>query len=338
MTTARARLVMLALVPMLLLAFGGPVDAEEVRFVFTPQIWFSNIPSNGFAGKTNIGNSPTGVCPSSDQIFLNSLDLCGTPGTDIVSSNGKPTSLIFPQWGGQLAIQYGQYTLGIAAQFVSMEHTSRIKFSKDAHLNFPFDCGSDAACNEEGSGFFRGAPIADETVRTDRTDVDLTLTYFIPDVIKDVIDVSAGGGLKWIRASGHRTLSDIRLAGSSDDLLGFPPDYVLKNGSLRNKASFLENVYAITVPLTVNYHLNQKKTLFLPLTVTPMFGYGERTDEVTGFDNAFVKGGTGDVGLRYVFSNGVAIYAGYRGQIIQSIDRYVAHGPMINMSVPFGGK
>ena len=356
MTTGSNRLVPLLLPVVFVLLPVAGVQAQEDKWsiVFTPQVWFENIPKSGFAASNNAG----GTAGAGNPLFPGTGFLAVVPSSALDSTGADPTSPLFPQWGAQLAAQYGRWTFGVAAQYLSFE--TRNSFSTTDRT---FLC-------ELGPGFtfvpcfftapFRGEKLYTETINTDRVDVDLTATYFFPDVIKDVLDVTAGLGFKWIRASGHRSLSDNntgRLGANNTFGSTFPTHYILKkcgdiaaftdtfnrtdsapDDCLRTRASFLDQHYGVTIPTTLNVHLTRDGKWLLPVTMASFLGYEERTDEVIGFQKAFAYGGTVDGGVRYVFDNGIAVYAGYRAQVIQGNDQYLAHGPLFNMSVRFGGK
>jgi hypothetical protein len=190
-----------------------------------------------------------------------------------------------------------------------------------------------------------GTKVNTEIINTDRTDVDFTLSYFFPDVVRDVLDVSAGGGLKWIRASGHRSLADTTFNPSLDYIArpfgasSFGPNAPPNSfGRVTNRASFLANYYGATIPTTFTFHLTSSGKWLLPVTASPFLGWEGNSDQVNGWKTAFAYGGTFDAGVRYVFDNGIAMYMGYRAQVIQGVNLYFAQGPFFNMSVRFGGK
>jgi hypothetical protein len=305
MTTIRlARLLLLAPGFLLLTVTGAQAQDDKWSFVLTPQVWFSNIPFSGF--------SPS-LCKISNNVT------CG--GTD-------PTSTLFPQWGGQIASQHGRWTIGVAAQYVSYE-TSTNLFS---------------TANLLPQGIPIGSNVGTERISADRVDTDLALSYFVPDVVRDGIDVSLGAGVKWIRVSGHRTLLTGHVGSRPVQLLYTD----VSNGFQTDSRSFLDNLYAFTLPMGFYVHLNRDRTWFLPVTLMPMLGYEEVKDEAfrtrprlsgsSGFKDSFAKGATLDTGVRYVFDTGVAVYAGYRAQVISAVDLYVAHGPLFNVSIRFGGR
>lgn len=314
---------------LLLLTFSG-VQAQEDKWsiVFTPQVWVEHVEKNGFApAATTLG---AGSFPI---LFRGSLFLGEAffiPGS-FRARDTFPTSVVYPQWGGQLAAQHGPWTFGIAAQYVSMEHRTDYE-TTGAQVPCSVPNIVSGACNVPA-----GRLLATELLRTDRLDIDATATYFFADMVKDLLDLSTGLGVKWIRASGHRTLDS---AGNLT-ALGSTMTYTLDGANgrkLTNHATFLDNFYGATIPTTLNFHLTRDGKWLLPATLTPFLGYEDRVDQVNGAQSSFAYGGTFDAGIRYVFDNGVALYAGYRGQAIQGNDLYLAHGPLVNMSVRFGGK
>jgi len=346
MATIRGRLAILFLLaPLLMLGSPGLAGAQLVgaqeeqkfRLVFTPQVWFTNIPQNGFAAASSQGNVQVPFFPGA--IAVDDLDRRGP----------DPTSGLFPQWGGQFAVQYGRWTAGLAAQYASFEHRTHLLSGENTKINgvpagFPTQFDFQTPCSNPAVNIAPcGTKLGTEIIRTDRVDIDLTLSYFFPDVFKDFMDLSLGGGFKWVRASGHRFLTDNFTFVAADYCLK-GDDFPARNTPANqvcgrvNKASFLDNTYAATFPTTFNFHLTQSGKWLLPFTATPLIGRQERVDEVFGHSTSLAYGGTLDLGVRYVLDNGVAIYVGYRGQAIIGINRYVAHGPLINMSIPLGGK
>lgn len=346
--------VRLFLAPGLLLLTVAGVEAQEDKwsFIFTPQVWFENVRNNGFAASNNAGGS-NGGRPTFLQIV---------PSSALDSTGADPTSTFFPQWGGQFAAQYGRWTFGVAAQYLSFETSNTFTTTS---ASFPCSPGFPVCIAGTPISFIpslQGDKLYTEIINTDRTDVDVTATYFFPDVIKDLLDVTTGLGFKWIRASGHRTISDVNTgvlgANSSNPFLsGTPTTYILKScgnlnsfvstynktinapdGCLTNRASFLDQYYGATIPTTLNFHPTRDGKWLLPLTMTPFLGSEGSSDQVLGWQSSFAYGGTFDLGVRYVFENGVAVYGGWRGQAIQGINLFFAQGPVFNMSVRFGGK
>jgi len=341
--------VRLFLAPGLLLLTVAGVEAQDKwSFVFTPQVWFENVRNNGFAASNNTSGFAQGT-------FIQII-----PSTALDSTGADPTSTFFPQWGGQLAAQYGRWTFGVAAQYLSFETSNTFTTTST-----PFPCSPGFPICVAGAPIsfsppFQGDKLFTEIINTDRTDVDMTATYFFPDVIKDVLDVTTGLGFKWIRASGHRTISNVNTGslGANSSIFGIvPAQYIRKScgnvnsfvstfnttfsapdDCLTNRASFLDQYYGATIPTTLNFHLDQGGKWLLPVTITPFLGSEGSSDQVLGWQTAFAYGGTFDIGARFVFENGVAIYGGWRGQAIQGINLFFAQGPVFNMSVRFGGK
>lgn len=314
------------LVLSLLTVTGAEAQEDTWSFVFTPQVWFENVRNNGFGpAATTLGGSTFQVAIGGSTVFARGTF---SPETFTTGST-EPTSMFFPQWGGQFAAQHGRWTFGVGAQYVSFETVTDFYYN-----GATFGCALGPAPSQQGtcSSPLVGSRLATEIVRTDRVDVDLTASYFFPDVIKDTLDVSAGLGIKWIRASGHRTLSV-----APGDIITSAPVYQFADGSQRsNKASFLDNLYGVTIPTSLNFQLSRDGNWLLPLTVTPFIGHESRSDQVNGDKSSFAYGGTFDLGIRYVFANGVGVYGGWRGQVIQGNDLFFAQGPLFNVSVRFG--
>ena len=201
-----------------------------------------------------------------------------------------------------------------------------------------------------------GAKLFTEKISTDRVDTDAAATYLFPDVIKDVLDVTTGLGFKWIRASGQRTL--INSGAHTNSFPGVPSfSYILKScgnpqafassidaGSLdpgncqRNQASYLDQFYGMTIPSAFTLHLSRESNWHVPITISPFLGYEQRVDQVLGAANSFAAGGSFDIGVRYIFSNGIGVYAGWRGQVFNGNNLFFSQGPLFNLSVALGGK
>ncbi|HEV2054064.1 MAG TPA: hypothetical protein VGV06_02700, partial [Methylomirabilota bacterium] len=304
--------VLLFLAPGLLLLTVAGVEAQDKwSFVFTPQVWFENVRNNGFAAS----NNASGL---SSNTFLQVV-----PSTALDSTGADPTSYFFPQWGGQFAAQRGPWTFGVAAQYLSFETSNTFTTTS---ATFPCSPGNPFCTPGSQIAFtppFRGDKLYTEIINTDRTDVDVTATYFFPDVIKDLLDVTTGLGFKWIRASGHRTLSNVNTgilgANPTFTFSAFPAQYFRKScgnlnsylstfnrtfnapdDCLTNRASFLDQYYGATIPTTLNFHLTPDGKWLLPLTMTPFLGSEGSSDQVLGWQTSFAYGGTFDVGVRYV--------------------------------------
>jgi hypothetical protein len=355
MGTLLARLaVLLFLAPGLLLLTVAGVEAQDKwSFVFTPQVWFENVRSSGFGAAANAGGSNF------------SFGFAVVPTKYLKTDGQEPTSTLFPQWGGQFAAQYGRWTFGVAGQYLHYETTQDFFIQPQSIAQ----CGVGppvTTCTFPGdtdrfNPLLVGQKLFTEKISTDRVDTDLTATYFFPDVVKDVLDVTTGLGFKWIRASGQRTLISNGakvFTGAGNGVPNF--NYILKScGNVeifarsintgaspnldpgncqRNQASFLDQFYGATIPTTLNLHATRDGKWLIPVTVSPFIGSEVRVDQVLGAANSIAYGGTLDIGFRYVFDNGIALYAGWRGQAFNGNNLFFSQGPLVNLSVALGGK
>jgi hypothetical protein len=333
-----ARVVGLAWAVALVLTAGGPrpADAQDDNgwsVVFTPQVWLSHIPENGFAGP-----------PLGGIIGINGTP--SAPNPNLLTVNSEPTAALNPQWGGQLAFQRGLWTFGVAAQYVSFETRNTVTAR---YGNLPVG----------NVTVGKGQTVVQEFIDTDRFDLDLTLSYFLPDTIKDVLDINAGVGFKFIYASASRTANN-----GVADAQGIPTQftYVICNDDnlpvtgcpQRDRVSLDDYYYGATLPVTFNFHLGESKKWFLPFSVSPFLGAETRYDHNVVYatvgapgtllgvkpkrldGTSFAYGGTADLGVRYIFDNGIALYGGFRVQYLEGLEQYLAWGPMVNMSVRFG--
>src|SRR5262245_21056190 len=330
----------------LLLTVAGVEAQDTWSFFFTPQVWLENVRNSGFAPTTNAGGANFGFG-------------YGVVPTKYLRTDGsQPTSDFFPQWGGQFAAQYGRWTFGVASQYLHYETTQDF-FIQAQSIAI---CGSQAPCSGPGKtttfdpSLF-GAKLFTEKVSTDRVDTDATATYLFPDVIKDVLDVTTGLGFKWIRASGQRTL--INNGAHVSSVPSF--SYILKScetpqsfatsinntpagaavdpdNCQRTQTSFLDQFYGMTIPSTFTLRLSRESNWQFPITASPFLGYEQRVDQVLGAANSFTYGGTFDIGVRYIFSNGIGVYAGWRGQAFNGVNLFFSQGPLFNLSVALGGK
>jgi len=352
MRTLLARLAMLLFLgPGLLLLTVAGVEAQDTwSFYFTPQVWLENVRNSGFAPTTNAGGTTLGTTGYSV-----------VPTTYLRTDGSQATSDFFPQWGGQFAALYGRWTFGVGSQYLHYETTQDFFIQAQSI----FFCGADAMGGPRCAGpgntshftpSLFGAKLFTEKTSTDRVDTDASATYLFPDVIKDVLDVTTGLGFKWIRASGQRTL--INNGAHTNSFPGVPSfSYILKScgnpqsfatsvdaGSLdpsncqRNQASFLDQFYGMTIPSTFTLRPFRESNWHFPITMSPFLGYEQRTDQILGPATSFASGGTFDIGVRYIFSNGIGVYAGWRGQAFNGINLFFSQGPLVNLSVALGGK
>jgi hypothetical protein len=324
----------------LVLALFAPARAQDDGWsiIFTPQVWFSHITNNGFAAPPP-PILPGGFGPNPHQFTVTS----------------QPANALDPQWGAQLALQKNRWTFGVAAQYVSFE--TRNDISTNGAVTQAAIFGVTLPFPLNNINTVPGQQIVQERVDSDRFDFDLALTYFLPDVAKDVLDVNAGLGFKFIYASATRqffngidpqagvSLGEQYLYAqcSNDDLL---------NCRTVQKVPVDDFYYGATFPLSFSFYPTADKKWIIPFNVSPFLGAETRDDHnvvyavqsggPTGFTakrldgTTFAYGATADVGLRYVFDNGVALYGGFRVQFIEGHEQYLAWGPLLNMSVRFG--
>lgn len=354
MSRARLRHLLLVLSLGMIATWGGAgvalaqEEPEGWSVVFTPQVWFSHIANNGFAGNT-VGIATLFGGPPSEQ------------GSPLFLIDSQPTSFFDPQWGGQLALQKGRWTLAAAAQYVSF--TTRNDVIARQNETFLF---AGSVLGQVPAGGL----VAQEFVDTDRFDFDLSASYFFSDVVKDVLDINAGLGFKFIYSSATRNYANGAPL-TNFAAPGFPPvpspfptpfTYFVCPGSelieaqcaTRSRVSEDDYIYAAMFPISFNFHLTKDKKWFLPLNVSALLGAETRYDhnvvysvkpstvpgslgQVNRLDGTHLAYGvTADAGVRYTFDNGIALYGGFRVQAIQGFDYYFAWGPLVNMSVRFG--
>ena len=356
MTLTRVRLVLAALLLTGALSAAGPIPAHaqdtenEWWVTFTPQVWLSHIAKNGFAANTT-------------PITLN----FGNPfrAAENINVESGPTSAIDPQWGGQLSVNRGNWTLAVAAQYVSFTTRNDVTSVGDNVLT---QGGRVAVLSN-------GATLGQEFVETDRFDLDVAATHFFSDVVKNILDVNAGMGFKFIYASASRNYSN---GATLTNLIapGLPPNpnptpasfnYFVCSGAVldtstlagcqvKNRVQEDDYFYGATFPISLNFHLSQNNKWFLPVNLAPFLGAEVRNDrnvvyavapgpsggntspfQIKRLDGtAFAKGVTADAGVRYAFDNGIALYGGFRVQFIEGLEQYLAWGPLVNMSVRFG--
>jgi hypothetical protein len=202
-------------------------------------------------------------------------------------------------------------------------------------------------------------------------DVDLSASYFFPDVVKDWVDVSLGAGFKFIYASASRqfaNLSPTAAVVSGAGLNLSPPTqsglYTIcvqddcSDAGARSRVKQQSYLYGATFPMSATVHLTRDAKWLLPFSVTPLIGAETRNDHnivysltapATIFDSTpfrvnrqdgttFAYGVTGDMTVRWLINETFSAYAGMRVQYINAHDKYLAYGPLVGMSVRFGGK
>jgi hypothetical protein len=341
------------------IASPAPAAAQDGwSFVITPQVWMSHIAKNGFAAAPNSASVGNFVL----------LD----PNTgDIVNPAFSSTAdhdAINPQWGIQVAAQKGRLTLAGAFQYVNFETRNNLQYIGSSLC---FDPSDPSSCV-----ITTGEPWAQERVKTTRMDVDFSGSYFFPDLVKNWVDASLGGGLKFIYATSVRQYGDLSpLADFANQFNQFVQPggglYTVCQAddcsNLVSRPSVNEDsqIFAATFPMNATVHLTRDARWLLPFSVTPMLGVEHRNDRNVAYsldlpanaaelpDNCptcmavhvnrldgwkFAWGFTSDLTLRWIITEAVSAYAGMRVQYIKGFDKYLGYGPLVGMSVRFGGK
>jgi hypothetical protein len=312
----------------------GPAWAQtdDWSFIVTPQVWISHIEKNGFVGGSPVA---AGVLLGASQALLDVC--CPTKEESVDSAN--------PQWGFQVAAQKGRWTLAGSFQYVTFETRYDVTYALDVPCCFGL------------SHLIRpGERITQEFVNTTRVDIDLAASYLFPDVVKDALDLSVGGGVKIIYASASRNFAN--LSPFAAEINGLTPNglYFVCGRDDRSDCTFKDRVktktvfYGATIPTSAVFHLTNDARWLLPLSVTPFVGAESRDDQnvVAAFNNdgtvkrldgtTFAYGGTLDASIRWLINDTVSAYAGVRAQYIKGHEQYLAYGPLFGMSVRFGGK
>src|SRR5262249_31639463 len=120
-------------------------------------------------------------------------------------------------------------------------------------------------------------------------------------------------------------------------------------------------LYGATIPTSAILHLTNDSRWLLPFSVTPFFGAETRDDRDVVYavnyecsnllqcngspitvdrkdGTKFAVGVTADATVRWIINDYLSAYAGMRVQYIKGHEEYLAYGPLIGMSVRFGGK
>ena len=319
-------------------------------FVITPQVWMSHIAKNGFAAPPN--SATVGQFVLQDPNTGNIIN----PVFSSTSSN----EAINPQWGIQLAAQKGRLTLAGAFQYVNLETRNDLRYIGPSLCLDPNTCLINT-----------GEQWAQEQVKTTRIDVDFSASYFFPDLVRNWLDASVGGGLKFIYAT------SVRQYGNLSPFAEFANQFnqaVQPGGGLyticqaddcsnvvsRPSVNEDSQIYAATFPMNATLHLTNDARWLLPFSITPLLGVehrndrnvvysidlpanssqlGPTTEHVNRLDGwKFAWGFTSDLTLRWIITETVSAYAGMRVQYIQGFNKYLGYGPLVGMSVRFGGK
>lgn len=203
-----------------------------------------------------------------------------------------------PQAGLQLALRYGDFTLGVSGLFMEERYSNT-------------DTDRTLCC----------ATRFEERIDYVRRDIDYTVAYTFRDVIPNLLNVSLG-------------LTVFTVHVEYDETSVKPPGGVLTR-SRKVQVSGEENAWAVGPPIGLTFKLTDR--LFLPFNVTP--AWGERSDsspEIHSNERVFFL--RHDVGLRYLVSEQVSVFAGYKLQYAsqRTAHDYYAHGPIVGLTVRFG--
>jgi hypothetical protein len=338
------------------IASPAPAGAQDGwSFVITPQVWMSHIAKNGFAAAPN--NATVGQFTLVDPQTL----AIPSPAFSSTSSN----EAINPQWGIQAAAQKGRLTLAGAFQYVNFQTRNDLRYTGPSLCFDPDTCLINT-----------GQQWAQEQVKTTRMDVDFSASYFFPDVVRNWLDGSLGGGLKFIYATSLRQFGNLSPGAQAADQVN---QVVQPGGGLyticqsddcsdivsRRNVNEDSQIYAGTFPMNATLRLSKDARWLLPFSLTPMLGAEHRNDRnvvysinlptTASVDQdgnlvvspvhvnrqvgwKFAWGFTSDLTIRWLITDAVSAYAGMRVQYIQGFDKYLGYGPLVGMSVRFGGK
>jgi hypothetical protein len=305
-------------------------------FLVTPQLWLTHIEKNGFAPP--VGNSSGSFVAAPDGSVLSANPFGG--------QNSEPVDWIYPQWGIQIAAQKGRLTLAGAFQRVDFDTRTDVIST----VPIPFVSFANTIIDP---GQFLGR----ERLSSQRFDVDVAASYAFLDVIPQRLDVSVGLGAKVIYAEATRRYEDLQPELTfQNDLFGGLYAVCSKNDlsdcRFRQTVRTTDWIYGLTIPTNMTFHLGD--SWLLPFSVTPFVGAETRDDHDVVYrfkqsgpttvaadrlDGTTVAYGvTADVTLRYLVNDALSVYAGGRVQYIKGHETYLAYGPIIGMSVRFGGK
>ena len=346
MNRLRLRLTMVfAILVVSSLAAQAPAWAQAAdgwSFLITPQLWISHIPDNGLTAPP--ASSILGAAPG----FFN---------VDTKHSDG-----VSPQWGLQAAAQKGRWTLSGAFQYVNFETESNATLTR----NDLIACIPIFSCTDV---LPKGLSFTKERVNTTRMDVDFAATYFVPDVLTNWLDLSVGGGFKLIYATASRqfepavlTFFDLTFSRPPSFQTPFPVVYFVCHKDVapgfagsdcvrKTRVKTTDYFYGGTVPISLITHLTRDAKWLFPFSVTPFLGVENRDDQDVAYKltadgrrirrldgTTFAYGGTVDATLRWLINDTLSAYAGMRVQYLKGHEEFLAYGPLMGMSVRFGGK
>lgn len=338
-----------AVIAALIVGAIAPASAQDGwSWIVTPQLWGAHIEKNGFtpSGGLNI------------PLFTFSGGALGVDFGAFRGEDSQPVETFYPQWGLQVAAQKNRWTLAGSFQYVSFETRNDIVYRRDTPAFF-FDPGNPPS-------FFSilspGERVAQEFIDTTRIDIDLAASYAFPDVVKNRLDLSIGAGVKLIYAEATREFNNMAPFVARFNALDPPGLYITcrrddcSDLGFRQRVKSSDVIYGATIPMNATVHLTDDSKWLLPISISPFLGAETRDDRDVvyrlNFDpssptglkvdrldgTTFAYGVTADVTVRYLLSDAVSIYGGGRVQYIKGHEEYLAYGPIIGMSVRFGGK
>jgi hypothetical protein len=356
MSTSPLGRVVLASAILSVSAFGSHATAsaqgaDAWSFVITPQVWLSHIAKNGFAAAPD--------STAQGGFLVTTTD--GTIVTDAFRSESSSKNDINPQGGIQVAAQHGRLSLAGAFQYVNFDSRNDITYVHPQGIPLTVD----------GTNFVdSGQRWAVEKLDTTRIDVDLSGSYFFPDVVKDWLDLSAGAGFKFIYASASREFSNLSAPANfltNSPVVSPPGLYTICFNNPCTDVTFKRKVhedsylYGATFPMSATLHLTRDAKWLLPFSISPLIGAEIRNDrnvvyredlpsnvnQIVGPESfrvvrldgtTFAYGVTADATVRWIINDTISAYAGMRVQYIHGHDKYLAYGPLLGMSFRFGGK
>ena len=353
----RARLQLaLVLAVLITVSAHAPASAQEGwSWIVTPQLWGAHIEKNGFTPSSTL------------QIPLFDF-VSGTGAFDFEAfrgTNSQPVDSLYPQWGLQVAAQKNRWTLAGSFQYVSFETRTDLIYDRDAPAFVLVDPLLLLFAPDPSDAFQMISPgerVAQEFVDTTRIDIDLAASYAFPDVVSNRLDLSIGAGLKLIYAEASREYTNMTRFVAVFNALDPPGLYLVcpsddcSDAGFRQRVKTRDYLYGGTIPMNATIHLTNDSRWLLPVSITPFLGAETRDDrdvvykleldpststgvKVDRLDGTtFAYGVTGDVTLRYLLSDMVSVYGGGRVQYIKGHEDYLAYGPIVGMSVRFGGR
>lgn len=317
------------------------VGADDWTATVFPQVWLSYISANGFApapiGGTNRVPAPIG--PVSGLTF--------DPRS--MSVDSQPAAAVSPQWAGGVALDKGRWGVLAAVQHVQFGTRNDV-----------------IAMQALSTNVIPGQPIVREFVNTDRFDLELSLSYFVADVIRDRIDLTIGGGLKLLYANSSRRLRTLvqteNVAGMGaeaiytvcpSDNANLAQAAIDGQGCRQRQRVFVDtHFYGITGAVALSFYPFEDERVKLPLRIIPFVGAESRNDHGVVYatdatptairpkrldGTTFAVGVTAEAGIRYTWlREKLSVYGGFRLQHLHGHETFLAWGPVINMSIEFG--